>query len=156
MLVQLPHTHTHIYTQPFNSPLSRTTQISHYQKKHLPRIGTDNKVCFEPVRVVRPNWASIKTRLEGQLKLTAVPLTDYGSLCQQSWLQYLLLCRAHCILYLLPPLLLAIFWILWCRAPEADAPTIHLDAAPSGLLVPPPPSSPNFYAKCPFCHNSPN
>ena len=23
--------------------------------------------------------------------------------------------RTHCILYQLPPLLLAIFWILWCR-----------------------------------------
>ena len=36
---------------------------------------------------------------------------------------------------------------------EADALTIHLDATPSGLLVPPPLSSPHFYAECPFCHN---
>ena len=32
---------------------------------------------------------------------------------------------------------------------EADAPTVRLDAAISGLSVPPPATSP-FYAKCPF------
>jgi len=34
---------------------------------------------------------------------------------------------------------------------EADAQTIHLDATPSGLSVPP-----HFYAECHFCRNSPN
>ena len=36
------------------------------------------------------------------------PLTDYGSVCRQSWSQYLLLQRTHCSLYQLPPLLLTI------------------------------------------------
>jgi len=35
---------------------------------------------------------------------------------------------------------------------EADAPTIHLDATPSRLS----PSSPHFYAECPFYHNPPH
>ena len=34
---------------------------------------------------------------------------------------------------------------------EADALTIHLDATPSGLSVPPSPSSRHFHAECPFC-----
>jgi len=37
---------------------------------------------------------------------------------------------------------------------EAEALIIHLDATPSGLSVPPPPS-PLFYAKCPFCATLP-
>jgi len=44
-----------------------------------------------------------------------------------------------------PPLLLAIFCILWFR--ETDAPTIRLDAFPSRLSVLIPPSSPHFYGK---------
>ena len=39
---------------------------------------------------------------------------------------------------------------------EADAPTIRLDATPSGLLVSPPLSSPHFYAEYHFCRNPPN
>jgi len=39
---------------------------------------------------------------------------------------------------------------------EASAPTIQLDAIPSGPLMPPPPSSPQFYARCPSCYNPPN
>jgi len=39
---------------------------------------------------------------------------------------------------------------------EADAPTISLDATPSRLSVPPPPSFPHFYAICCFCSNPPN
>jgi len=39
---------------------------------------------------------------------------------------------------------------------EACAPTIRLDAIPSGPLMPPPPSSPQLYVGCPSCHNSPN
>jgi len=39
---------------------------------------------------------------------------------------------------------------------EADALTIHLDATPSRLLVPPTPSSPHFYTECPFCCNPPS
>jgi len=41
------------------------------------------------------------------LNLTA-SACDCGSVCQQSWSQYLLLCRNHCILYQLHPSLLAI------------------------------------------------
>ena len=42
-----------------------------------------------------------------------MPLSDYGSVHLQSWSQYLLLHRTCCILYQLPPLLLAVFWIMW-------------------------------------------
>ena len=99
------------------------------------RIRTDNKVCFEPIK---PAY--------DQSQLNA---SDYWSVCRQFWSQYLLLCRTRCILYQLPPLLLAIFWILWKKITQADAPTIHLDATPSGISVsylhhPP------FYAECPF------
>jgi len=56
-----------------------------------------------------------------------------------------LLCRICCILYQLPPLLLANFWILWCRKRiDAVTPTIRLDATPSGLSAPPLPSSDIF------------
>ena len=34
----------------------------------------------------------------GQVKLTGAPLTNYGSVCRQSSLQYLLLSRTRCIL----------------------------------------------------------
>jgi len=62
------------------------------------------------------------------------------------WSQYLLLRRLRCILYQLPPLQLAIFWIFMVQGKitEADAPTIRLDATPSELSVPQPPSSPIF------------
>jgi len=36
---------------------------------------------------------------------------------------------------------------------ETDAPTIRVDATPSGLLVSPPPSPPPFYAECPLSHD---
>ena len=76
------------------------------------------------------------------LNLTA-SACDCGSVCQLSWSQYLLLCRNHCILYQLHPSLLAILGIVWCRVrTEAEALTIRLDATPSGLQVPPSPSSP--------------
>ena len=39
---------------------------------------------------------------------------------------------------------------------EAGTSTICLDTTLSGLLVPPPPSSPHFYAKCSFRRNPPN
>jgi len=50
-----------------------------------------------------------------RLTSTASAFNNYGSVCRQSWSQYLLLCKNHCILYQLPPLLLAVFWILSCR-----------------------------------------
>ena len=42
------------------------------------------------------------------------------------------------MLYQLPLLLLASFWILWCmgKVAEADAPTVRLDATRSGLCFP--------------------
>jgi len=43
----------------------------------------------------------------------------------------------------IPPLLLAIFWILWCKK-EADAQKIRLDATLSGLSVATLPSSSIF------------
>ena len=80
-----------------------------------------------------------------------VPLTDYGSVCRQSWSQHLLICRTRCTIYWLPPLLLAIFCILWWwKTTEADAPTIRLDATPSGLSMPLPPSSPPYLRRMPF------
>ena len=89
------------------------------------------------------------------LNLTA-SACDCGSVCQQSWSQYLLLCRNHCILYQLHPSLLAVLGIVWCRVrTEAEALTIRLDATPSGLQVPHL-HHPPFYAKCPFCHNPAN
>jgi len=37
---------------------------------------------------------------------------------------------------------------------EADAPTIRLDTTPIELSVPPPPSSPHFYAEWPFSYQT--
>jgi len=53
---------------------------------------------------------------------------------------------------------LSSFWILWGveKITEASALTIRLDATPSRPSMPPPPSSPQFYAKCPSCRNPPN
>jgi len=36
------------------------------------------------------------------------------------------------------------------RITEADTPTVQLGANPSELASDPPPSSPHFYARCPF------
>jgi len=50
------------------------------------------------------------------------------------------------------------FWILIGvgKIIEASALIIRLDATPSGPSMPPPPSSPQFYAGCPSCRNPPN
>jgi len=41
------HTHTNTYTQPFNDPLSRTTQVGRYQKKHSPiHTHPDHQTSF--------------------------------------------------------------------------------------------------------------
>ena len=50
------------------------------------------------------------------------------------------------------------FWILWGvgKITEASAPIIRLDATPFRPSMPPPPSSPQFYARCPSCRNLPN
>jgi len=52
---------------------------------------------------------------------------------------YLLLRRTRCILYPLPPLLLAIFWILWCRGRCTDNPSGHYPiwtiSAPTYILL---------------------
>jgi len=42
------------------------------------------------------------------------------------------------------------FMMVGGKITEAEAPTICMEATPSGLSVPPPPSSPHFYAECPF------
>ena len=42
------------------------------------------------------------------------------------------------------------FMMVGEKITEAEAPTICLEATPSGLSVPPPPSSAHFYAECPF------
>ena len=47
-------------------------------------------------------------------------------------------------------------FMLQGKITEAGTPTIHLDATPSRLSVPPLPSSPHSYTECPFCHNPPN
>jgi len=46
----------------------------------------------------------------------------------------------------------AIFWVLSCKwkITEADTPTIWLDASPSGLSVPQPPSFQTFLHRMPF------
>jgi len=53
---------------------------------------------------------------------------------------------------------LSSFWILSGvgKIIEASAPTVWLDATLSGPSMPPPPSSPQFYAGCPSCRNPPN
>ena len=40
------YTHTHARTQPFNSLLSRTTQVGWYQKNHLPTSLCSFHCCF--------------------------------------------------------------------------------------------------------------
>ena len=98
-----------------------------------------HKVCFKAARVVRSYQASIQPKSVGSNQQPA-PLTDYGSVCRQSWSQYkyLLLCRTRCILYQLPPLLLATFWILWCR--HTDNPSgrnhIHTIGVPTSTIHP--------------------
>jgi len=53
---------------------------------------------------------------------------------------------------------LSSFWILGGvgKIIEASAPTIRLDVTLLWPLMPPPPSSPRFYAGCPSCSNPPN
>jgi len=49
------------------------------------------------------------------------------------------------------------FWTFMVQGKtiEADTPTIRIDTTPSGLISDPPPSFPNFYARCPSCRNPP-
>jgi len=66
------------HTQPFNGPLSGTTRVIRYQKKHSPltpmrkkdshgqqgplHVSSSPLWCFKPARVVRPNQASIQPK----------------------------------------------------------------------------------------------
>jgi len=126
---------THIqYTQPFDCPLSGTTQVN--QKKHSAtltpmrrRISTDNKVCFEPVRLLAPvKPAYNQSQPDSQLKLTA-------STTSQLWV------GIPAVLVTVPAVMqnslhpLSTSSITACcllgKTTEADALTIRLDATPS-------------------------
>ena len=96
--------HTHIHTQMLKGPLSGTTWLSQYQKKHSPThtheqvfSQTSRSTACELILVMfllskRGLLDPIKSAynqslLDGLLKLTAMPLTDYGSVYWQSWPQ---------------------------------------------------------------------
>jgi len=95
------------------------------------------------------------SRLDGQLKLTANTFI-------RLWISMPavlvavpeLLCRTCCILYQLSPLLLTIFWILWCT--DRWQRQMHRKS----VWMPPSPNywcphfyMPHFYAEWPFCCN---
>ena len=141
MLLCHNNTHTHTGTIAL-SRLSSTTRVSQYQKKHS---STHTHVEEGFTQTTNSAFSQWQRLLEGW----------------QSWSQYLLLCRTHCIG--VHPLATAsitarhlLDFMVQGKITEADAPTIRLDDTPSRLSVPPPPSSPIFYAECPFCHIPPN
>jgi len=129
-----------------------------YQKKHSPththeeeegftqttRSALSQRGLLDPIKP-----AYNQSQLDGWLKLTD------SAFNWQSWSQYLLLCRTRCILYQLPPLLLAIFWILRLqeKITEADACTPpHLEWTIGAPTIIPP----FFYTERPVCCNPPN
>jgi len=120
-----------------------------YQKKHSPththeeeegftqttRSALSQRGLLDPIKP-----AYNQSQLDGWLKLTD------SAFNWQSWSQYLLLCRTRCILYQLPPLLLATFWILRVqeKITEADACTPpHLEWTIGAPTIIPPFFTPN-------------
>jgi len=94
-----------------------------------------------------------QSRPDGRLKLTAEPLTNYGSVCRQSWSHnsYNSLHPINFLHYCLP----SPDFMVQRKVTEADTLTICLGATQSGLSVSPPPLSPHFYAECPFWRTLP-
>jgi len=100
-----------------------------------------------------------KSRPGGRLKLTASAFNQLWINCWQSWSEYLLLRRTRCILYQLPPLLLTIFWVLWCW--ERKHRQTHRQSVWSGryfiqTVSAPASIVPHFYAKCRYYCNPPS
>ena len=110
-------------TVPFNGPLSETTQVRRYQKKHSPTHTCEEGGFAQTTRSAFSQWGLLdpikpaynQSRPDGRFKLTASAFNRLWISMLAFLSQYLLLCRTHCIFYQLPPLLFAIFWVLWCR-----------------------------------------
>ena len=112
---------------------------------------------FEPARVLYPyNIQHTTSRLDGRLKLTA-------SAFNRLWISMpaVLVTVPTVMQNSLHPLSTSsttarhlLDFMVQGKITKADTPTIRLDATPSGLSVPPSPSSPpHFHAECPFCRN---
>ena len=136
--------------------------MSQYQKKPAPThtheeeegLAQTTKSALSQRGLLDPTKPAYnQSRPDGQLKLTAITFNDYGSVCWQSWSQYY--CYASFINFSIIARHLLDF-VVQGKTTEVDTPTVHLDATPSRLSVPPLPSSLHFYAECPFCHSSLN
>jgi len=145
-----------VHTQPFNGPLSGTTRVSRYQKKHSPTHAYEEEEegftqTTSPALSQRGLLDPIKpaynqSGLYGRLRLTA-------SAFNWLWISMptVLVAVPTVMQNSLHPLSTSsiiarrlLDFMQQGKITEADAPTIRLDATPSWLSVPPPPSSPIF------------
>ena len=151
--------------QLFNVPLSGTARVSRYQKKHslTPRIYTDNKVCFEldPIKPAYNQSAGWPAHINSQC---LQPTMDQyaGSPGRSTYCHAELAESFVNFLHHYSP---SSGFYGTGKDNRGSAPTIRLDATPSGLLLPPPPSSSVFMSNAlyvtslliyPGCGQAPN
>jgi len=97
-----------------------------------------------------------KSRLDGRLRLTASAFNLLWISMPEVLVTY---CYAELTASFIKFSITACYlldFMVQGKITEPDATTVGMKAAPSGLLVLPPPSPPCFYAKRPFCHNTHN
>jgi len=123
------------------------------------RIHTDNQVCLEPARVVRPNKAAYNhSRLDGRLKLTA-------SVFNRLWISMpaVLVAVPTVTQNSLHPLSTSSIiarHLLDFMVQEKDNSDRRTDSPserhPIRTIDAPPPASSHFHTECPFCRKPRN
>ena len=150
-------THTTVKKRPFlrdylSEPVPEETFTHSHLWRRKRRIRTHNKVCFVQQGLLDPiKPAYNQSRPNGRLWLTASFLN-----CMPAVLVTIPTVTQNSLHPLSTSSIIArhLLGFMQGKMTEADAPTIHLDATPTTLSVPPPQSSPHFYAVWPFCHNA--
>jgi len=147
-----------LHTRPYSSPLSGTTRVSRYQKKHSPthsreeeeeafaqtiRSALSQRVLLDPMKPAYNQSRPLKLTASAFNRLwisTLAVLVTVPTVMQNSLhpLSTSSITARHLLEFMM-------------RRKITEA-----DATPSKLSVPPPPSLPHFYAECPICRNPPN
>jgi len=151
-----------LHRQPFNDPLSGTTRVSRYQKKHSPLMHTHEKEKEGFAQTTgSAAWELIPLTLlcasEGCQTQLSQHTTKVGRMASTynrlriSMSAVLVAVPTVTQNSLLHPLSTSLITarhlldvMVQAKITEADALTIRLDAIPSGLSVLPPPSHPPF------------